>query len=156
MPEPDQTDAGDRALLAELRTDGRATFSELGQRLGLSAPAIKRRMEKLEARGVITGYTAVIDDAKLGYPIEAFSELRFAGDADVTRIPAIATGIEEVRGVYTIAGDPDALVHIRARDLAHLTQVIGRLRRNGPVTGTKSLMVLGTWTSADGPPAVSE
>jgi predicted ArsR family transcriptional regulator len=46
--------------------DGRANFAELGQRVGLSAPAVKRRMEKLEAAGLVTGYTVVVDEAKLG------------------------------------------------------------------------------------------
>ncbi|MDW6065105.1 Lrp/AsnC ligand binding domain-containing protein [Streptomyces sp. FXJ1.4098] len=52
----------------------------------------------------------------------------------------------EVQAVFTIAGDPDALVHVRVRDIEHLQQVIDGLRRAGQVTGTKTLMVLGSWT----------
>lgn len=137
----------DRAIIDVLRTDGRSTFADIGHRVGLSAPAVKRRMERLETSGVITGYTVVVDEAKLGNPIEAFTELRFAGDTKVEDIAAIAKGIAEVRTVFTTAGDPDALAHLRVRDVGHLTQVIDRLRRNGPVTGTKTLMVLSTWTN---------
>lgn len=147
MPDAGELDELDRELLAQLSANGRATFSELGQRVGLSAPAVKRRIERLEARGVITGYTVLIDDAKLANPIEAFTELRFAGDTKVEDIAGIAIGIGEVSNVFTIAGDPDALVHIRVRDVGHLTQVIDRLRRNGRVTGTKTLIVLNTWTN---------
>ena len=57
-----------------------------------------------------------------------------------------ASTVPEVQAVYTIAGDPDALMHVRVRDLAHLQSVIDTLRRAGTVTGTKTLMVLGSWT----------
>lgn len=139
-------DTLDHGILDLLRQDGRATLQELGQVVGLSAPAVKRRIDRLEADGVITGYTALIDEAKLGRVLEAFAELRFAGHTKVGDIAAIAHGMPEVQAVFTTAGDPDALVHIRVRDVSHLTQVIDRLRRSGTVTGTKTLMVLDTWT----------
>lgn len=134
----------DRHIVELLRANGRASFAELGQRVGLSAPAVKRRMERLEASGVIAGYTVVVDDARLGSPLEAFAELRFAGDTRVADIAGIAAGISEVKTVFTTAGDPDALAHIRVRDVSHLTEVIDQIRRRGRVTGTKTLMVLGT------------
>lgn len=64
----------------------------------------------------------------------------------VEDIVATASTIPEVQAVYTIAGDPDALVQVRVRDLPHLQATIDRLRRAGTVTGTKTLMVLGQWT----------
>jgi len=145
-PDPVRTDAIDDTLLDLLRDDGRASLADLGRRVGLSAPAVKRRMDRLEAEGVITGYTALVDDARLGRALEAFTELRFAGDTKVTDIASVARGMPEVQAVFTTAGDPDALVHVRVRDVGHLTAVIDRLRRSGRVTGTKTLMVLGTWT----------
>jgi DNA-binding Lrp family transcriptional regulator len=83
-----------------------------------------------------------IDHAKIGRPIEGFTELRFGGRTKVADIADIAHGLEEVEAVYTIAGDPDALVHLRVRDVNHLTRVIDLLRRSGRVTGTKTLIVL--------------
>lgn len=110
---------------------------------------MKRRVERLEELGVITGYTARIDHAKLGRPIEAFTELRFAGSAKVADIAGVARDLPEVDAVHTIAGDPDALVHLRVRDVADLTRVIDLLRRSGRVTGTKTLIVLGSEIRAE-------
>jgi Lrp/AsnC family transcriptional regulator, leucine-responsive regulatory protein len=138
-------DALDEQILEILRTNGRATLADIGHAVGLSAPAVKRRIDKLERTGIIVGYTALIDEAKLGHALEAFAELRFAGNTKVADIAAVARGMPEVQAVFTTAGDPDALVHIRVRDVSHLTQAIDRLRRSGNVTGTKTLMVLDRW-----------
>jgi Lrp/AsnC family leucine-responsive transcriptional regulator len=138
-------DSVDDEIVALLREDGRRTLSDIGERVALSAPAVKRRIDRLERIGVITGYTAVVDHAKLGRPLEAFCELRFAGNTKVADIAGVAAHLAEVEAVYTTAGDPDALVLIRVRDVADLTRVIDLLRRSGRVTGTKTLMVLDVW-----------
>ena len=98
-------------------------------------------------RGVITGYTAIVDHGKLGFPLQAFSELRFDGTAGVDEIASIANEIPEVEAVYTTAGDPDALALLRVRDVEDLKRVVDLIRRKG--AGTKTLMVVGT--SARGP-----
>lgn len=95
---------------------------------------------------MITGYTTLVDHAKLGRPLEAFAELRFAGNTRVDDIAAVAKGIPEVQAVYTTAGDPDALALLRVRDVDDLKRVIDRLRSTGTVVGTKTLMVLGAWS----------
>ncbi|GAA5064326.1 DNA-binding Lrp family transcriptional regulator [Thermocatellispora tengchongensis] len=136
----------DHKVLRLLREDGRRTFSEMAGEVGLSVAAVKRRVDRLRELGVITGFTAQIDHAKLGWGIEAFVELRYAGTTPVGEIVRTATDIPEVQAVFTIAGDPDALMHVRVRDLGHLQQVIDTLRRAGTITGTKTLMVLGSWT----------
>ena len=98
---------------------------------------------------MIRGATTVVDHAKLGRPLEAFVELRFSGNARVrTFIANIGTKIPEVAAVFTVAGDPDALVWIRVRDVQDLKQVVDKLRATGDVTGTKTMMVLGTRVSA--------
>jgi DNA-binding Lrp family transcriptional regulator len=135
-------DGIDHAIVDLLLLDGRATLAELGKAVGLSAPAVKRRLDRLEEGGVITGYTARVDHAKLGRTIEAFTELRFGGKTKVADIAGVAADLPEVEAVHTLAGDPDALVHLRVRDVADLTRVIDLLRRSGRVTGTKTLIVL--------------
>jgi len=142
-------DSLDLAILDRLRADGRATLAEIGHEVGLSAPAVKRRIDRLQERGVITGFTVLVDEAKLGRTLEAFAELRFAGNTKVADISGVARGMPEVQSVFTTAGDPDALVHLRVRDVQHLKQAIDRLRRSGTVVGTKTLMVLDTWTPRD-------
>ncbi len=94
---------------------------------------------------MITGYTVTVDHALLGPSIDAFTELRFAGDADIDEILASVEQIDEIREVFTMAGDPDALLRIRVNDVEHLKAVVNRLRRTGRVTGTKTLMVLDRW-----------
>jgi Lrp/AsnC family transcriptional regulator, leucine-responsive regulatory protein len=135
-------DGTDLEIIDLLERDGRSTLAEIGKVISLSGPAVKRRLDRLEELGVITGYTVQVDHAKLGRPIEAFTELRFVGKAKVADIAGVAADLPEVDAVYTIAGDPDALVHLRVRDVADLTRVIDLLRRSGKVSRTKTLMVL--------------
>jgi Lrp/AsnC family leucine-responsive transcriptional regulator len=141
-------DGTDLEIIDLLIRDGRRTLAEIGASISLSSPAVKRRLARLEDTGVINGYTAEVDYGKLGRPIEAFTELRFGGSTKVADIAGIAQGLPEVDSVHTIAGDPDALVHLRVRDVADLTRVIDLLRRSGKVIGTKTLMVLATETRA--------
>lgn len=91
------------------------------------------------------GYTALVDESRLGDTIEAFAELRFTGNTKVEEITASAKEIAEVIAIYTVAGDPDAIVHFRVRSLHHLHHLIDQLRRDGNVIGTKTLMVLDSW-----------
>ena len=137
-------DAIDHRVLELLLEDGRRSASEIGRRVNLSPAAAKRRIDRLEALGIIGGYRAVIDHTKLGNVIEAFIELRFEGRTQVDEIDNAFTGIPEVVEAFTIAGDPDALVRLRVGDLTHLKKVIDRIRRTGHVTGTKTLIVLGS------------
>lgn len=136
----------DRRILALLVEDGRRSASDVGRRVGLSPAAAKRRIDRLEQIGVIGGYRAVLDHARLGSHIEAFVELRFAGATQVDDIEGAVAGMPEVVEAFTTAGDPDALVRVRAADLDHLKRVVDRIRRGGKVTGTKTLIVLGSTT----------
>ncbi len=139
-----ELDGTDHEILTLLTEDARRTIADIAGRVSLSSAATKRRIDRLQRLGVILGYTTVVDYARLGWPLEAFTELRFAGRTQVEDIEATAAAAQEIQAVYMIAGDPDALVHIRAQDVSHLKDVIDRLRHSGKVTGTKTLMVLST------------
>ncbi len=139
-------DRTDQEILGLLEENARRTMGDIAERVALSTSAVKRRIDRMEQAGVITGYTVVVDHAKIGRPVQAFTEVRFAGTADLGEIRSTALGLPEVQAVFATAGDPDALVWIRVPDLERLGQVIELLRRSGRVTGTKTLMVLGTWT----------
>ena len=141
-----EVDDTDREILELLGRDARRTYGDIGDRVGLSAPAVKRRIDRLVECGVILGFTTRLDHAKLGRPLEAFCELRFSGNARVDAIASIGDEISEVEAVFTIAGDPDALAWIRVRDVHDLKRVIDLLRGSGVITGTKTLMVLGNST----------
>lgn len=147
MPGVDiELDGTDSAILDLLGDNARRTFGDIGARVGLSAPAVKRRIDRLEQAGVILGYTTRLDHAKLGRPLQAFTELRFSGSTRVDTIARIADDIPEVEAVFTMAGDPDALALIRVSDVEELKRVIDRLRGSRAVTGTKTFIVLGTST----------
>lgn len=137
-------DATDHQILELLRSNARRTFGDIGEQVGLSAPAVKRRIDRLEDSNIIRGYTTVVDDGKLGRPLEAFAELRFAGSTRVDDIESIASDVPEIRALFTVAGDPDALAWIRVRDVQDLKRVIDQLRNSGKITGTKTMMVLGS------------
>lgn len=141
-----QVDEIDRRLVALLQEDAKQTLAEIGAQVNLSPPAVKRRIDRLERLGVIVRFTVEVDQAKLGHGIDAFVELRFAGTTGVDSITETGSKIPEVEALFTIAGDPDALVWVRVADVDHLKRVIDRLRRSGQVVGTKTLMVLNAWT----------
>src|ERR1700722_206593 len=135
----------DQQIIELLREDARRTLADIASRVNLSPAPVKRRIDRLEQLGGITGYTVSVDHALIGPSIEAFTELRFAGDADIDEILGSVEQIPEIREVFTMAGDPDALLRIRVNDVEHLKAVVNLLRRTGRVTGTKTLMVLDRW-----------
>ena len=141
-----ELDPTDHEILSLLRQDARRTLSDIAGRVSLSVAAVKRRIDRLQNSGVILGYTVQIDHSKLGMGIEAFTELRFAGTTNVAEIVQTTTAMPETQAVFTIAGDPDALVWLRVRDMAHLQDRIDEIRRSHRVTGTKTLIVLDAWS----------
>ena len=145
MSGPVQLDETDRRIPELLGEDARRTIADIASHVNLSPAPVKRRIDRLQHLGVISGYTVVVDHALIGPSIEAFTELRFAGDADIDEILTSVEKIPEIAEVFTMAGDPDALLRIRVDDVEHLKVVVNRLRRTGRVTGTKTLMVLDRW-----------
>jgi DNA-binding Lrp family transcriptional regulator len=135
-------DGVDQRIVALLVADARASYAEIGARVSLSAPAVKRRVDRLRASGVIKGFTAVIDPAAVGWTTEAFVELFCTGRTTPTQIAVATRRHPEVIGAYTISGQADALVHLRAADIGHLEQALERLRAEPFVTSTRSMVVL--------------
>lgn len=142
-------DAVDRQILEILRRDARTPVSEIARLVSLSPAPVSRRIERLEQSGVIRGYTTLIDDQKSG-SLEAFTEIRLSGDTETGDLADIVKNIPEVQDFFTIAGDPDALVRIRVDDVDHLQRVVNTMRRTGKVTGTKTLIVMYSWSRIDG------
>jgi DNA-binding Lrp family transcriptional regulator len=135
-------DAVDQRIVALLVSDARASFAEIGARVSLSAPAVKRRVDRLRSSGVIKAFTAVIEPAAVGWTTEAFVELFCTGRTTPAQITLAARRHPEVIGAYTISGQADALVHLRAADIGHLEQALERLRAEPFVTSTRSMVVL--------------
>ncbi|WP_255498312.1 Lrp/AsnC family transcriptional regulator [Nakamurella sp. PAMC28650] len=139
-----QLDSIDHHIISCLIEDARSSFREVGESVGLSAPAVKRRVDRLRADGVITGFTARVDPGSVGWHTEAFVEVTYGGNITPTRIRAILQPIAEVVAAYTVSGDADVLVHVRAADMAHFEQALERLRAADGVARTTSRIVLST------------
>ena len=138
----ERVDGIDTDVIGCLLRDGRATYAEIGAEVGLSAPAVKRRVDRLRAAGVIRGFTAVVDPAAVGWTTEAFVELFCTGRTTPAQITVATRRHPEVVGAYTVSGQADALVHLRAADIGHLEQALERLRAEPFVTSTRSMVVL--------------
>lgn len=139
-------DATDLEIIELLRRNSRRTFRDIAHRVCLSPAAVKRRVDRLEAAGIVDGYTVVIDEAKLGRPVEAFIELRISGSSDVDDVVAIAADLPEVSAIYITAGDPDFLVSLRAANNERLLEIVNHFRRTKRIVSTKTQIVLGGWT----------
>ncbi|TDB77885.1 MULTISPECIES: Lrp/AsnC family transcriptional regulator [unclassified Micromonospora] len=145
-----QIDAVDQRIIALLVADARASYADIGTRVSLSAPAVKRRVDRLRATGVIRGFTTVVDPAAVGWTTEAFVELFCAGRTTPAQIGVAVRRHPEVVGAYTVSGEADALVHLRAADISHLEEALERLRAESFVTSTRSTIVLSRLVESPG------
>ena len=132
----------DRRIVAALVDDARATYAEVGSLVGLSAPAVKRRVDRLRASGAITGFAAQVDPVALGWTTEAYVELFCRGRTSPGDIAAAVTKHPEVIDACTVTGEADALLHIRAADVRHFEQVVERIGAESFVVRTRSVIVL--------------
>lgn len=137
-------DTIDRRIISCLVADARSSYAEIGSVVGLSAPAVKRRVDKLLDSGVIRGFTAVVDPEALGWGTEAFVEVHGVGNVRPSQINAGLESVPEVVAAYTVSGSADAIVHLRAADIHHLEKALERLRGLDFVDRTVSTVVLST------------
>jgi DNA-binding Lrp family transcriptional regulator len=134
----------DRAIVALLRENARRSYQDIGQHVHLSAPAVKRRVDRLEREGVLLGYTAIVDPDAFGWHAEAFVDLYCEGNVPGS---AIKVAVEREPGVvsaHTVAGEASALLHVMAADTKDLEVALERIRANDGVTRTVTQVVLST------------
>jgi len=110
--------------------------------VSLSSPAVKRRVDRLRATGVITGFTALVDPAAVGQNTEAFVEIYAAANMSPSALRETLAGEPEVLAAYTVTGEADALAHVLATDVAHLEATVERIRTNPAIARTKTIIVL--------------
>lgn len=134
-------DALDQRIIAELMRDARASYADIGAQVGLSAPAVKRRVDRLRAAGVIKGFTALVEPSALGWTTEAYVEL-YCTKTSPAEILACVAKHPEVVSACTVTGEADALVHVLASDVQHLERVVERIAAEPCVVRTKSVIVL--------------
>jgi DNA-binding Lrp family transcriptional regulator len=134
----------DRKIVALLRENARRSFKDIGGYVHLTAPAVKRRVDRLEAEGVLLGYTAIVDPQAFGWHAEAFVDLYCEG-----RMPgaAVKRAVEKEPGVvsaHTVAGEASAMLHVRANDTKDLEGTLERIRSTYGITRTVTEVVLST------------
>src|ERR1700689_813936 len=132
----------DKRIVAALVDDARSTYAHVGALVGLSAPAVKRRVDRLRASGAITGFSARVEPSALGWTTEAYVELFCRGRTSPTEIAAAVGKHPEVIDACTVTGEADALLHIRAADMRHFEQVVERIGAEPLVVRTRSVIVL--------------
>ena len=132
----------DRKIIALLLENGRASYAQVGAKVGLSTPAVKRRVDRLVADGIIQGFTALVDPEALGGGTEAFVELHCKSRTDPEEIRSMVSAFPEVVGAYTITGDADALLHVQTGGTRALESVIERIRAHRNAERTNSRIVL--------------
>jgi Lrp/AsnC family leucine-responsive transcriptional regulator len=126
-------DAVNLRLLEELQADGRVGMAELGRRIGMSAPAVAERVQRLERAGVITGYHAEIDPRAVGFPVAAIVRIRPA-PGQLARIPEIARDTPEVAECYRITGEDCYLMRLHLRSIDELEEILDRFTPFGLTT----------------------
>jgi Lrp/AsnC family transcriptional regulator, leucine-responsive regulatory protein len=135
----------DRKILALLRENGRRTLADIGTRVSLSVAAVKRRVERLERDGVIKGYTARIDTSMIEDAIEVVMEVYCADRTSPGDIRPSFEHLDEVVTAFTVSGEPDVLLRLRVDSVAHLEDVVERVRRDPNVVRTRTMLVLSTF-----------
>ena len=108
-------------------------MSELGRRVGLSAPAVTERVQRLERSGVIAGYRLELDPAALGFPVSAYVRIR-PGPGQLRRIAELAVSIPEVTECYRITGEDCFLIKLHAPAIDQLEEVLDRFLAYGNTT----------------------
>lgn len=137
-----QLDRVDERIIAILGADARMSFTEIGNAVGLSPSAVKRRVDRLIESGAVRGFTVVVEPEAIGWTTEAFIELYCRARTSPGAIRAGLADHPEVVSACTVTGDADALVQVRARNTQHLEEVIERIGSEPFVTRTKSTLVL--------------
>jgi Lrp/AsnC family transcriptional regulator, leucine-responsive regulatory protein len=128
----------DCEILAELQTNARIPFAELGRRVGLSTPSVIERVRRLEDSHVIMGYRALVDPSRVGLPVRAFVKVTVAGDK-LTRFAALIRDLPEVLECHRVTGAESFVVQVAVRDVSHMEEVIDSMM---PYVATNTSMIL--------------
>lgn len=136
-------EAADRRIIDLLREDGRTSYTDLGKAIGLSTSAVHQRVRRLEERGAITGYAAVVDPSAVGTPLTAFVSVTPLDPREPDDIPDRLRDIPEIDACYSVAGDANYLLRVRVGTPQDLEELLATVRNRGGVS-TRTTVVLST------------
>ncbi|MGH3880971.1 MAG: Lrp/AsnC family transcriptional regulator [Actinophytocola sp.] len=133
----------DQAIARELSADGRCSFTDLAERVGLSVSAVHQRVRRLEQRGVIRGYAAQLNAEVIGLPLTAFISLTPIDPAAPDDYPQRLNHIREIEACYSVAGNESYILLVRVASPASLEDLLRRIRESAKVS-TRTTVVLST------------
>ncbi len=137
-------DSVDRAILAEISRDGRATLAQLSEAVGLGVSAVQSRVRRLETRGVITGYQAMLDPEAVGMPLSAFIEITPLDPAQPDNAPELLEHLTAIEACHSIAGDAAYMLFVRVPSPRALEGLVRDIRLAANVS-TRTTVVLQTF-----------
>lgn len=137
-------DEVDRKLAAALVADGRSTLKSLAEITGLSVSAVQARVRRLEADGVVRGYTALLDPEAVGLPLAALISITPLDPAQPDDAPERLAGLSEIEACHSVAGDDSYVLFVRVASPTALEQLIREIRRRANVS-TRTTVVLQTF-----------
>jgi Lrp/AsnC family leucine-responsive transcriptional regulator len=131
----------DRAIVAALTADGRLSYTDLAERVGLSVSAVHQRVRRLEQRRVIRGYTAVVDYEALGLPLTAFVAVRPVDPGAPDDAPERLSRLPEIESCYSVAGEDFYLLKVRVPSPLDLEGLLQRIRSLAGVTHRTTIVL---------------
>lgn len=135
-------DALDEQIVALLTQNARRSYGDIGERVALSPPAVKRRVDRLLASGALRGFTTVVDHGAMGEHTEALVELFYAPGTLLDEVAETLRSHREVVEAWSVTGEADAIARVRTKDNADLERLIMDLQRDGLVIRTRSQVIL--------------
>jgi Lrp/AsnC family leucine-responsive transcriptional regulator len=133
----------DRAILRELVRDGRCSFTELAERVGLSVSAVHQRVRRLEQRGAVHGYAARVDGEQVGLPLTAFISLTPIDPAAPDDYPQRLVHLPQIESCYSVAGEESYILQVRVASPLALEDLLRQIREAAKVS-TRTTVVLST------------
>jgi Lrp/AsnC family leucine-responsive transcriptional regulator len=133
----------DRQIVRLLLADGRMSYTDLGKATGLSTSAAHQRVRRLEQRGVIKGYRAVVDPEAVGLPLTAFISVKPFDPAAPDDVPERLAGLSEIESCHSVAGDENYILKVQVATPGALEGLLARIRSAANVS-TRTTIVLST------------
>ena len=136
-------EALDRQILRLLASDGRMSYTDLGRATGLSTSAVHQRVRKLEERGVISGYSALVDTVAVGLPLTAFISVTPLDPAAPDDAPDRLVDLPQIESCYSVAGEESYILKVRVPSPGDLESLLAEIRTKANVR-TRTTIVLST------------
>ena len=141
----DRIDEIDAKILRLLQDQGRMKRNRIAEEVGLSVPSVSERMRKLEERGIITGYHAIVDAKRMHIDITAFIRVMVENSDEYPQFVDQASQLDEILEVHSVTGDGSHILKVRTRNTTTLEQLLANLQSWPSVHGTSTSIVLSTY-----------